>query len=337
MSGLTLEGLDLGYRRGRRRAPRAVLSGVRARAAAGELTVLVGPNGTGKSTLLHAVAGLLAPLAGTVHLDGADLLALPAAERARRVAVVLTERVDPGLLAVEELVALGRHPHTGPTGALRAADRAAVAAAVTAAGAAHLAGRRVAELSDGERQRVLTARALAQQPAVLLLDEPTAFLDVSSRVALLALLRRLAREDGLCVLVSTHDLEPALRLADHVWLLDRSGRLRTGPPEQLVADGAVGEVFDAPGLAFDPVTGTFALHGGASGPAASVVGAQPVAALAARLLAREGWRVAGPGAGEVAASVAAAGDGRFAVTAAGATTELAGWSDLAAWARRAGT
>jgi iron complex transport system ATP-binding protein len=331
-SGLVLEGLVLGYRRGRR-GVRTVLPGVDARAAAGALTVLVGPNGTGKSTLLHAVAGLLPPLAGTVRLDGADLLALPPAERARRVAVVLTERVDPGLLAVEELVALGRHPHTGASGALRAADRAAVAAAITAAGAGHLAGRRVAELSDGERQRVLTARALAQQPAVLLLDEPTAFLDVSSRVALLALLRRLAREDGLCVLVSTHDLEPALRLADHVWLLDRAGRLRTGPPEQLVADGAVGEVFDAPGLAFDPVTGTFALAADGTGPSVAVAAPAPEAALVSRLLAREGWVVAE----WAATTVKASGDGRFTVTAPGATTELAGWTELAAWARDAGT
>jgi iron complex transport system ATP-binding protein len=333
VSGLALEGLDLGYRRGRR-APRTVLSGVGARAAAGELTVLVGPNGTGKSTLLHAVAGLLPPLAGTVRLDGADLLALPAAERARRVAVVLTERVDPGLLAVEELVALGRHPHTGPTGALRDTDRAAVTAAIAAAGAGHLAGRRVAELSDGERQRVLTARALAQEPGVLLLDEPTAFLDVSSRVALLALLRRLAREDGLCVLVSTHDLEPALRLADHVWLLDRAGRLRAGPPEQLVADGVVGEVFDAPGLAFDPVTGTFALRGDRRGSVVSVVGPEPAAALAARLFAREGWIVAGNGSQDAAARVTVHGDGRFTVTASGAITDLAGWAELATWARR---
>jgi iron complex transport system ATP-binding protein len=332
--GLALDGLAVGYRTGRRRPPRPVLAGVTARAAAGELTVLVGPNGTGKSTLLHAVAGLLPPLAGAVRLDGADLLALPPAERARRVAVVLTERVEPGLLAVEELVALGRHPHTGPTGALRAADRAAVAAAITAVGARHLAGRRVAELSDGERQRVLTARALAQEPAVLLLDEPTAFLDVSSRVALLGLLRGLARDDGLCVLVSTHDLEPALRLADHVWLLDRDGRLRAGPPEQLVADGAVAEVFDAPGLAFDPVTGTFALHAAARGPVVAVVAPAPVAALVGRLLGREGCRAMNAGAAEGAFTVTLAEPpDRFRVSATGERAELVGWAELAAWAR----
>ncbi len=332
--GITLDALAVGYRSGRRRPPRTVLAGVHARAAAGELTVLVGPNGTGKSTLLHTVAGLLPPLAGRVDLDGADLTTMPPAERARQVAVVLTERVEPGLLAVEELVALGRHPHTGPTGALRAVDRAAVAAAVDAAGAGHLAGRRVAELSDGERQRVLVARALAQEPVVLLLDEPTAFLDVSARVGLLGLLRRLARDDGLCVLVSTHDLEPALRIADRVWLLDRAGALRTGPPEALVAGGEIAEVFDAPGLAFDPAAGAFTVRPVEAGPRVAVVAPEPEAALVARLLSREGWAVVQE---DAVATVTRTELGRFtAVDGEGTAVEAMGWAELASWARRAG-
>jgi len=332
---IVLDALSVGYRSGRRRPPRTVLAGVRALAAAGELTVLVGPNGTGKSTLLHTVAGLLPPLTGTVALDGADLVALPAGERARRLAVVLTEHVEPGLLSVEELVGLGRHPHTGATGALRAADRAAVDAAIEAAGAAHLTGRRVAELSDGERKRVLVARALAQEPAVLLLDEPTAFLDVSARVGLLGLLRRLARDDGLCVLVSTHDLEPALRVADQVWLLDRSGGLRTGPPEALVADGSIAEVFDAPGLAFDPAAGAFAIRPAAGGTPVAVDAPEPEASLVARLLTREGWSVAEDVVEDGhAATVRLTGPGRFtAVDGGGATVEGMGWAELAAWAR----
>ncbi|TWF81327.1 iron complex transport system ATP-binding protein [Pseudonocardia hierapolitana] len=330
---IVLDGLSVGHRVGRRRPPRTVLAGVSARAGAGELTVLVGPNGTGKSTLLHTVAGLLPPLAGTASLDGADLTALPPAERARRLAVVLTERVEAGLLSVEDLVALGRHPHTGPTGALRDTDRKVVAAAVDAAGAAHLAGRRVAELSDGERQRVLVARALAQEPAVLLLDEPTAFLDVSARVGLLGLLRRLAREDGLCVLVSTHDLEPALRVADQVWLLDRAGGLRTGPPEALVADGSIAEVFDGPGLAFDPAAGAFTVRPAKGGRPVRVAAPEPEAALVARLLTREGWAVGREG----GAVVTRTAPGRFtAVDGGGATVEGMGWAELAAWARRGG-
>jgi iron complex transport system ATP-binding protein len=192
---------------------------------------------------------------------------------------------------------------------------------------------RVAELSDGERQRVLVARALAQEPAALLLDEPTAFLDVSARVGLLGLLRRLAREDGLCVLASTHDLETALRLADRVWLLDRAGGLRAGPPEALVADGCIGEVFDAPGLAFDPATGAFTVRPAAGGTPVAVVAPEPEASLVARLLTREGWAV-----GELGGAVVTrTGPGRFTASGGeGTTAERMGWAELASWARGAG-
>lgn len=252
---LGLHDLAVGHRRGP-----AVLTGVTLDARPGELTALLGPNGAGKSTLLRTVAGLLPTVSGTVTLDGADLLALSPAARARRVAVVLTERVDPGLLTAWELVALGRHPHTGPRGTLRPADRAAVDDALAAVRASAFADRRVGRLSDGERQRVLVARALAQAPDLLLLDEPTAFLDAPSRVSVTGLLRRLARERGIVVVVSTHDVELALRVADRVWLLDRDGGVRTGPPAALVDGGAVGAAFDSDELRFDAGAGTFVMR-----------------------------------------------------------------------------
>lgn len=258
VTGLAIAGLDVGYRA--RRRTRTVLQGLCAKACRGALTALVGPNGVGKSTLLRTVAGLQPALAGRVWLDGADLLAIPAPQRARRLAVVLTARVEVGLLTARELVALGRYPHTGAAGILQPADVAAVADAIAAVGAVPLADRPVGELSDGERQRVLTARALAQQPDLLLLDEPSAFLDVSARVALLAMLRRLAHERGLCVVVSTHDLELVLRLADQLWLLDHEGVLHTGPPAHLIAEGEIGRVFDTDDLAFDAASGTFAVR-----------------------------------------------------------------------------
>lgn len=295
--GLTTRGLAVGYRtrpvRGRG-AGRAVLSGLELDARAGELTVLLGPNGAGKSTLLRTLCGLLPPLDGRIRIGGADLARQPPAALARRLAVVLTDRVDPGLLSVRELAGLGRHPHTGFTGRLTAADHAAVEWSLKAVGAGHLADRPAAELSDGERQRVLTARALAQEPEVVLLDEPTAFLDVPSRVALTVLLRDLARDKGLTVVVSTHDLELALRVADAVWLVDRDSRVHTGAPEDLIRSGAVAAAFDADHLAFDPVSGSFGLRRTAR--AVVAVDAPPdVLPLLERALAREGLAVADPG------------------------------------------
>ncbi|MBW0105331.1 ABC transporter ATP-binding protein [Pseudonocardia sp. KRD-291] len=263
--GLVLDGLTVGHRRGRRTRP--VLEGLCAHAARGELTVLIGPNGSGKSTLLRTLAGLLPPLRGAALLDGDDLLGLAAPERARRVGVVLTDRPDGGLLTGRDVVALGRYPHTGATGALRPQDHACVDEAIDAVGAGGLAERRLQELSDGERQRLLVARALAQRPSLLLLDEPSAFLDVSARVALLGVLRRLSREQDLCVLISTHDLELALRLADTAWLLDGDGAFDTGSPAELAGSGAIGRAFDTEELAFDPDAGVFRLRDAGDGAA----------------------------------------------------------------------
>lgn len=269
VTGLELTGLTVGHRR-HRATGGAVLAGVDAVAGRGELTVLLGRNGAGKSTLLRTLAGLQPALAGAARLDDEDLLALPAAQRARRVGVVLTDRPDPGLLTGRDVVELGRLPHTGPDGLLGPGDEAAVGDALAAVRAEPLAGRRVSELSDGERQRLMVARALAQagtgaSASLLLLDEPSAFLDVAARVALLGLLRRLARERGLCVVLSTHDLEPALRLADAVWLIDGDGDhgdVVTGTPDALAARGAIGAAFDTPELVFDPASGAFHLRAG---------------------------------------------------------------------------
>lgn len=258
MTTLEVRDAAVGYhRRGR---VTTVLRGVNLTARAGELTALLGPNGAGKSTLLRTVAGLIPPVAGSFRLGGTELTELAPEERARRVAVVLTERVIPGMLTAWEVTALGRYPRTGPTGALRPVDRAVVAGALAAVEADHLAHRLVAELSDGERQRIFIARALAQEPQLLLLDEPTAFLDAPSRVSVTGLLHRLAREREMAVVTSTHDVDIALRVADHVWLLDRDRNLCCGHPAELVASGAVGRAFDSHELRFDPATGTFLLR-----------------------------------------------------------------------------
>ncbi|MDZ4766005.1 MAG: ABC transporter ATP-binding protein [Chloroflexota bacterium] len=231
----------------------------------GELVCLIGQNGIGKTTLLRTLAGMQPPLSGTVGLHDQDVHQLDAGALARLLSIVLTERVDPGVMIARELVALGRHPHTDWLGRLSAHDQAIIDGAIQSVGAAHLAARPVRELSDGERQKITIARALAQEPALLILDEPTAFLDLPRRVEIMRLVRRLTRERGMAALISTHDLDLALRAADRLWLLvpgmtpDALPTLIDGAPEDLILNGALAAAFQNDGAQFDPATGSFQL------------------------------------------------------------------------------
>ena len=286
---LLAEGLGVGYRRrGGRAIP--VLDGIDAHLHPGELTFLLGPNGAGKSTLLRTLVGSQKPLAGRVLLGGDDLARLSARERARRLSVVLTDPVDVGLMTVRTLVALGRSPHLGWLSAMTGEDARAVDWALEAAGARQLADRQVLELSDGERQRSMIARALAQRPAVLVLDEPTAFLDLTRRVELIALLRRLASETGLAVLMSTHDLDLALRTADQLWLVHPDGGFETGGPEDLAVGGSIARAYAGRGIAFDTASGAFVLAGGDAGDEIAIAGSAPVLDWARRAARRAGLR-----------------------------------------------
>lgn len=247
-----LEALDIGYRT--RRANRVVARQITLSVGAGELACILGSNGTGKSTLMRTIAGMQRPLAGRICLAGRYLEDVSPRERARIVGVVLTERVTAGLLSSYALVGLGRQPYTGWRGKLKDHDHEVVLNAMQMAGAAELAHRFVSELSDGERQRVMLARALAQQPRVLILDEITAFLDLPRRVEMMALLRQLAHDSGCTILISTHDLDLALRYSDLIWLFDK-GTICAGAPEDLVLSGELSNVFSDEKNVFDPLHG----------------------------------------------------------------------------------
>jgi len=280
--------LAVGYRS--RRTRRAVLEHVNLAVHPGELVCLLGPNGIGKSTLLRTLARMQPALWGSVELGGSDLRSIPHIERARRLGVVLTERVAVEALSVRRLVELGRYPHSGWFGRISDRDRMAVEWAIEAVGARHLADRDFSRLSDGERQRVMIGRALAQEPVLLILDEPTAFLDVPSRVELIGLLRRLTRERPLAVVVSTHDLELALRTADVVWLVMPGGELVAGAPEDVVLAGNLARAFEGRQIRFHPEERSFRLLTGDRGEA-MVHGAGLRATLAAAVLEREGYAV----------------------------------------------
>ncbi len=255
-----LDDLTVGYPgSGFRRTPVPVLAGLNLRAVAGRVTVLLGPNGSGKSTLLRTVAGLQRPLAGRVLLGGRSITDLDPRRRAVTVAVVLTERFDPGLLRGQDVVALGRYPHRSPGAAGTAADLAVVAAALAAVHAQDLADQPLRRMSDGQRQRVMIARALAQEPELLLLDEPSAYLDAPAKIELLALLRRIASERGIAVLTSTHDVETAVRLGQDGWLIGPDAAVLSATVGELAGSGAIGRAFDTPAVRFEPATGQFTL------------------------------------------------------------------------------
>lgn len=286
---LSTTDLAVGYHVARKPAV-TVVDDITVDLLAGELVCLIGPNGAGKSTLMRTLAGMQAPLAGSVRLMGDDISKLNPRELARRLSIVLTERVDVGVLSAYTLVALGRYPYTGWMGDLRPEDEQVVQDAILAVGAAELAHRNVGELSDGERQKIMIARALAQEPAVMLLDEPTAFLDLPRRAELMTMLRRLARESGRAILLSTHDLDLALRNADRIWLLPKGGKLHVGAPEDLVLSGTFETAFKGEGVQFDAYSGSFR----SDHPAAGIVdlsGEGLPALWTLRALEREGFCV----------------------------------------------
>jgi len=283
--------LAIGYSVQRGQA-RVVAERINLRLHAGELICLLGPNGAGKSTLLRTLAGMQRPLRGQVRLLGADLHDLEPRELARRLSVVLTERIDVGALSARAVVALGRYPHTDWTGRLTPADETVITESLAAVGATPLANRLIGELSDGERQKVLIARALAQEPHLLLLDEPTAFLDLPRRVEIMSLLHRLARETGRVILLSTHDLDLALRSADQLWLLPPGGPLRVGIPEELVLAGALQATFPSPEVTFDPYSGHFKRRAPIHGHV-ELIGEGLAAVWTGRALEREGFVVNG--------------------------------------------
>lgn len=247
---LTTDNLAVGYRNGKQQV--TLLQGLNLSLEKGRLVALLGQNGAGKSTLLRAITADERPLDGTISVNGKNLLEMSQKDRSRLIGLVSTERIQAGALTVTELVGLGRQPHTGFLGRLDAEDHEIVRQAMTDAGIIDKANEYMASLSDGERQKAMIARALAQQTPIIILDEPTAFLDVASRIETMRLLQTLAHDRGKAVLLSSHDISQSLMLADELWLITTDRQVLTGTTRQLVADGAMDRLFANRDIHFNP-------------------------------------------------------------------------------------
>lgn len=253
-----IENLSIGYPG--KTCPRVVAEGIRASINSGELTCLLGANGVGKSTLLRTLSVFQPKLSGRIEILGKEVGDYTDKELALIISVVLTEKCDIRNMTAAELVGMGRSPYTGFWGRLRGHDKEVVAKAIRLVGIEKLANRMVHTLSDGERQKVMIAKALAQETPVIFLDEPTAFLDFPSKVEMMQLLHRLTRLTDKTIFLSTHDLELALQIADKIWLMDKVHGFSIGVPEDLSLSGRLSNFFARKGIAFDKDTGLFRIE-----------------------------------------------------------------------------
>lgn len=241
---IQLKELTLGY------GQRVLLDKVSAQVTGGQLIALLGRNGTGKSTLLRAIMGLEKTQTGEIILQGENIASLKPEKLARNISFVTTDKVRISNLRCEDVVALGRAPYTNWIGQLQAEDKERVAEAMRLVGMTDYAEKTMDKMSDGECQRIMIARALAQDTPVILLDEPTAFLDLPNRYELCLLLKRLAQEEGKCIIFSTHDLDIALSLCDFIMLIDNP-QLYSLPTREMVDSGHIERLFRNESITFD--------------------------------------------------------------------------------------
>ncbi len=250
-----IKDLSIGYI-GKKRTT-IVAKDINAKIYSGELTCLLGANGAGKSTLLKTLSAFNPPLDGVIEVMGKPLEDYTDKQLAKTIGVVLTERFELRNMTVQELVGMGRSPYTGFWGTLGKDDNRIVDESIALVGIEQLRDRMIQNLSDGERQKVMIAKALAQETPIIFLDEPTAFLDYPSKIEILHLLHNLSKQMQKTIFLSTHDLELALQIADNIWLMDRQNGVVTGAPEDLSLNGSLNGFFKRKGVAFDSATGLF--------------------------------------------------------------------------------
>ncbi|MBE7169206.1 MAG: ABC transporter ATP-binding protein [Williamsia sp.] len=297
--------LSIGY------AHTHIAGGLNLQLHAGQFVCLLGANGSGKSTLLRTLAALQPSTGGELLLQGKPIQKIRSADIAKIISLVLTDRVGAGNLDVYALIALGRYPHTGWFGILHEQDKQIIEQAIKAARVEGLLTRKFDELSDGEAQKVMLARALAQDTPLIMLDEPTAHIDLPGRIQLMQRLHHLSRTEGKSILISTHELDLALQVADQIWLLLADGTLHTGTPEDLVLNGTFEAAFNREGVVFDRATGSFPVYSPFRNKAIILLGEGAPFLWTKKALLRAGYGVAEKGSKEAPTVVVYEEEGRI--------------------------
>ena len=251
---------------------RALIHDINIQVEKGKILTLIGPNGAGKSTILKSITRHLAKICGQVYIDRQEIYAWSARELAKRVAVVLTDRIHPELMTCGEVVAMGRYPYTNALGHLTARDREIVAQAMERVHALDLAEQDFTTLSDGQRQRIMLARALCQEPEVLILDEPTAYLDIRHKIELLDILREMAHERGITVIMSLHEIDLATKISDYLLCVKGDTIEAFGPPEDILAEGVIERLYDIQRGSYNLLFGSVELAKPRGEPEVFVVG-----------------------------------------------------------------
>ena len=237
---ISAEKLSVGYGR------KIIAEGIEFEVKQGEILTLIGPNGTGKSTVLKTLAGYLKKLSGTIVIDSENTDKISEKEMAKKLSVVLTERIRPELMSCREVVETGRYPYTGSFGLLSEADREIVEKAIETVSMEDFAEKDFGAVSDGQRQRVMLARAICQEPDILILDEPTSYLDIHHKIQFLEILRNLAKEKQIAVIMSMHELDFAEKISDYV-LCIKSGKISlSGTPDKIFTSENIMELYDIP-------------------------------------------------------------------------------------------
>ncbi|MCL3782166.1 ABC transporter ATP-binding protein [Prolixibacteraceae bacterium JC049] len=286
---LKTDSLTIGYLQNGEK--RVVQSNLKLEIRPGEMVCLIGPNGSGKSTLMRTMAGLQPALDGYTYIDEKTVKSRSFKEMARLLSMVLTDPMSVGNLTVYQVVSLGRYPHNNWFGTLSKKDKAIIKEALEKVHLLDYADKYVAEMSDGEKQRTLIAKALAQDTPLIMLDEPTAHLDLPNRVDIMQLLRGLALKTQKAIVLSTHELDLALQAADRIWLMDKNQPILTGTPEDLVLNGDFERTFGSGNFDFDLNTGTFRMHHESQEISIKVLGNSVATVWLKRALMREGYTI----------------------------------------------